>query len=229
MMIAAEKKIAVLTSLAEAKISTSLPESRLARRAFCSVRCRNAFGGSARCRKMFSTMITVVSTTGPKSIAPTDSKFADSPRNTKIVIAKNRAKGISLRRSARCGNCRETPTAQRDQHDTEHHVVHHGAGRDVDQILAVINALDPHAGWQNVRIVAGARDHPAAGPPGAQHSNINVGGQTVNFGPQAAIVRGVGLIHSMDQIRDTTIAAVNGVAVRIRDVAVVTAGHQPRL
>jgi heavy metal efflux system protein len=27
------------------------------------------------------------------------------------------------------------------------------------------------------------------------NSNINVGGQTVNFGPQAAIVRGVGLIH----------------------------------
>ena len=35
------------------------------------------------------------------------------------------------------------------------------------------------------------------------NSNINVGGQTVNFGPQAAIVRGIGLIHSMDQIRDT--------------------------
>jgi len=29
------------------------------------------------------------------------------------------------------------------------------------------------------------------------NSNINVGGQTVNFGSQAAIVRGVGLIHSM--------------------------------
>jgi cobalt-zinc-cadmium resistance protein CzcA len=41
-------------------------------------------------------------------------------------------------------------------------------------------------------------------------------------------VRGVGLIHSMDQIRDTMITAVNGVAVRIRDVAVVTVGHQPQ-
>src|SRR5580704_9927136 len=61
------------------------------------------------------------------------------------------------------------------------------------------------------------------------NSNINVGGQTVNFGPQAAIVRGVGLIHSMDQIRDTMITAVNGVPVRIGDVAGVTAGHQPRL
>jgi cobalt-zinc-cadmium resistance protein CzcA len=61
------------------------------------------------------------------------------------------------------------------------------------------------------------------------NSNINVGGQTVNFGPQAAIVRGVGLIHSMDQIRDTMITAVNGVPVRIGDIATVTIGHQPRL
>src|ERR1700745_1288013 len=61
------------------------------------------------------------------------------------------------------------------------------------------------------------------------NSNINVGGQTVNFGPQAAIVRGVGLIHSMDQIRDTMITAVNGVPVRIGDVATVAPVHQPRL
>ena len=61
------------------------------------------------------------------------------------------------------------------------------------------------------------------------NSNINIGGQTVNFGPQAAIVRGVGLIHSMDQIRDTMITAVNGVPVRVGDIAIVTAGNQPRL
>lgn len=61
------------------------------------------------------------------------------------------------------------------------------------------------------------------------NSNINVGGQTVNFGPQAAIVRGVGLIHSMDQIRDTMISATNGMPVRIRDIATVSVGHQPRL
>jgi heavy metal efflux system protein len=61
------------------------------------------------------------------------------------------------------------------------------------------------------------------------NSNINIGGQTVNFGPQAAIVRGVGLIHSMDQIRDTMITAVNGVPVRVGDIATVTAGNQPRL
>jgi len=61
------------------------------------------------------------------------------------------------------------------------------------------------------------------------NSNINVGGQTVNIGPQSAIVRGIGLVQSMDQIRDTTIAAPNGAPVRIRDVAEVTVGHLPRL
>jgi heavy metal efflux system protein len=61
------------------------------------------------------------------------------------------------------------------------------------------------------------------------NSNINVGGQTVNFGSQAAIVRGVGLIHSINQILDTMITAVNGFPVRIGDIATVTVGHQPRL
>jgi len=61
------------------------------------------------------------------------------------------------------------------------------------------------------------------------NSNVNVGGQTVNIGPQSAIVRGVGLIQSMDQIRDTMIAAPNHLPVRIRDVATVAIGHLPRL
>ncbi|HZB90941.1 MAG TPA: CusA/CzcA family heavy metal efflux RND transporter [Stellaceae bacterium] len=61
------------------------------------------------------------------------------------------------------------------------------------------------------------------------NSNINVGGQTVNFGPQAAIVRGVGLIHSMDDIRNTMLSANNGSPVLLRDIATVTVGHEPRL
>ncbi|MBV9861976.1 MAG: efflux RND transporter permease subunit [Alphaproteobacteria bacterium] len=61
------------------------------------------------------------------------------------------------------------------------------------------------------------------------NSNINVGGQTINFGPQAAIVRGIGLIRSMDQIRDTMVTSNNGVPVRVGDIATVTVGHQPRL
>ena len=61
------------------------------------------------------------------------------------------------------------------------------------------------------------------------NANINVGGQTVNIGPQAAVVRGIGLIHSMDDIRDTMLSPNNGSPVLISDVATVTIGHQPRL
>jgi heavy metal efflux system protein len=61
------------------------------------------------------------------------------------------------------------------------------------------------------------------------NSNINVGGQTVNFSSQAAVVRGVGLIHSMDDIRNTMLTANNGSPILIKDIATVTVGHEPRL
>ena len=61
------------------------------------------------------------------------------------------------------------------------------------------------------------------------NANINVGGQTLNIGPQAAIVRGVGLIHSMDDVRHTLVTAPNGAPVTIGDVATVKVGALPRL
>jgi heavy metal efflux system protein len=61
------------------------------------------------------------------------------------------------------------------------------------------------------------------------NSDLNVGGQTINFGPQAAIVRGVGLIHTLDDLRDTMLTANSGVPVYVKDVATVTVGHEPRL
>jgi cobalt-zinc-cadmium resistance protein CzcA len=61
------------------------------------------------------------------------------------------------------------------------------------------------------------------------NANINVGGQTVDFGEQAAVVRGVGLIHSADEIRHTLITNNQGAPVVIGDVAEVTIGHLPRL
>src|SRR5580704_12119025 len=60
-------------------------------------------------------------------------------------------------------------------------------------------------------------------------SNANVGGQTVTIGPQSAIVRGIGLIQSMDQLRDTMVTSNNGTPVRISDIATVSVGYQPRL
>jgi cobalt-zinc-cadmium resistance protein CzcA len=59
--------------------------------------------------------------------------------------------------------------------------------------------------------------------------NLNVGGQTVNFGPQSAIVRGVGLIQTPDQIGQVLVAANHGSPVFIKDVAEVTVGFRPRL
>jgi cobalt-zinc-cadmium resistance protein CzcA len=61
------------------------------------------------------------------------------------------------------------------------------------------------------------------------NSNINVGGQTVNIGTQAAVVRGVGLIHSTDDIGNTLLSANNGSPIFLHDVANVTIDHLPRL
>ena len=61
------------------------------------------------------------------------------------------------------------------------------------------------------------------------NNNINVGAQTVNFGPQAAVVRGIGLVHSLEDIRNTELTASNGVPVLLGDVATIQIGHQPRL
>jgi cobalt-zinc-cadmium resistance protein CzcA len=61
------------------------------------------------------------------------------------------------------------------------------------------------------------------------NANINVGGQTVNFGEQSAVVRGVGLIHSVDEIRQTLITNNQGAPVLLGDIATVTIGNMPRL
>jgi cobalt-zinc-cadmium resistance protein CzcA len=62
-----------------------------------------------------------------------------------------------------------------------------------------------------------------------EKSNINVGGQTINSGMQSAVVRGVGLIHSIDDIRDTMVTQVDGNPVRVSDIGEVIVGHEPRL
>lgn len=61
------------------------------------------------------------------------------------------------------------------------------------------------------------------------NANINVGGNTVNIGPQSAVVRGVGLIRSLDDIANTMVSQTNGNPVLVRDVANVTIGEKPRL
>jgi len=60
-------------------------------------------------------------------------------------------------------------------------------------------------------------------------SNLNVGGNRISLGSQSAVVRGVGLIRSTDDIEETVLSQSGGAPVLVRDVASVTIGHQPRL
>jgi cobalt-zinc-cadmium resistance protein CzcA len=61
------------------------------------------------------------------------------------------------------------------------------------------------------------------------NSNINVGGNTVRIGQQSAVVRGVGLIRSVDDLRNTMLSQNNGVPILLKDVADVRIGFKPRL
>src|SRR6266478_4767024 len=61
------------------------------------------------------------------------------------------------------------------------------------------------------------------------NSNINVGGNTINFGTQSAVVRGVGLIRSIDDLNNTMLTQVGGNPVLVKDVASAQVGFQPRL
>src|SRR6267143_2615389 len=61
------------------------------------------------------------------------------------------------------------------------------------------------------------------------NANLNVGGNTVNIGSQSAVVRGVGLIRSIDSLASTMVSQSGGNPVLVRDVANVTVGEKPRL
>src|SRR6266700_8054517 len=61
------------------------------------------------------------------------------------------------------------------------------------------------------------------------NSNINVGGNTVNIGPQAAVVRGVGLIRTAEELSNTMLTQSGGNPVLVRDVASVQVSNKPRL
>ncbi len=61
------------------------------------------------------------------------------------------------------------------------------------------------------------------------NANINVGGRTIAFGQQSVNVRGVGLIHSVQDIGNVVLSQSNGVPVLVKDVASCSIGHVPRL
>jgi cobalt-zinc-cadmium resistance protein CzcA len=61
------------------------------------------------------------------------------------------------------------------------------------------------------------------------NSNTNVGGQTLNIGPQSAVVRGIGLAQTTDDMRKMVLAANHAVPVLLGDVATISVGNLPRL
>lgn len=61
-----------------------------------------------------------------------------------------------------------------------------------------------------------------------QGANRNAGGGIISYGSQSLNVRGIGLLRP-DQIGDVAVTVRNGTPIRIRDVAAVQIGYQPRL
>ncbi len=62
-----------------------------------------------------------------------------------------------------------------------------------------------------------------------QNSNTNSGGSYLNIGQQAFDVRGLGMIHSLDDISNIVLAANKSTPVRISNVGDVSVGWSPRL
>lgn len=58
-------------------------------------------------------------------------------------------------------------------------------------------------------------------------ANANTGGGVVTQGRQQFLVRGLGLLKTLDDVGDVVITANHGVPLRVRDVALVHLGHAP--
>jgi len=60
-------------------------------------------------------------------------------------------------------------------------------------------------------------------------SNINIGGDVINKNDQAYVVRGIGLLNDINEIRNIIIRNINGIPVLVKDVADVEISHLPKL
>src|SRR5262249_53581530 len=61
------------------------------------------------------------------------------------------------------------------------------------------------------------------------NGNQNAGGSYIEHGPELYIVRGLGFIRDLDDIRNIAVETRSGTPIRIRDVGEVQIGHQLRL
>lgn len=59
-------------------------------------------------------------------------------------------------------------------------------------------------------------------------NNANAGGSVLKHGEQAIVIRGVGLIHNLEDLANIEITQDNGVPVYIRDIGNVVLGHKER-
>jgi len=62
-----------------------------------------------------------------------------------------------------------------------------------------------------------------------QNSNINVGGDMIQKGSQAFVVRGIGLLESIEDIENILIEVRGGTPIRVKQVADVSISSRPRL
>lgn len=60
-------------------------------------------------------------------------------------------------------------------------------------------------------------------------SNINVGGDIIQKGSQAYVVRGIGLLESIEDIENILIEVKGGTPIRVKQVATVSVSSKPRL
>ena len=60
-------------------------------------------------------------------------------------------------------------------------------------------------------------------------SNINIGGDFINKNSQAYVVRGIGLLNDINEIRNIIVEDNNGIPVLVKDVAEVKISNLPRL
>ncbi len=62
-----------------------------------------------------------------------------------------------------------------------------------------------------------------------QKTNINVGGDMIIQGDQAFVVRGIGLLNDIEEIKNIIIENNNGVPLLVKDIATVEISNMPRL
>ncbi len=60
-------------------------------------------------------------------------------------------------------------------------------------------------------------------------SNINIGGDVININNQAYVVRGIGLLNDINEIKNIIVQNVNGIPVLVKDIAHVEISNLPRL